>query len=78
MTSTTRTLLQNLDLDIQLLFLTLGTPKTVTSALASTLGGVTPAIDDLLYNLLLVAGVRIGEADIRVTGVSCQRPALVQ
>lgn len=78
LTSTTRTLLQNVDLDIQLLFLTLGTPKTVTSALASTLGGVTPAIDDLLYNLLLVAGVRIGEVDIRVTGVSCQRPALVQ
>lgn len=78
LTSTTKTLLENLDVDIQILFLTLGTPKVITAALASTLGTVTPAIDELLYNLLLVAGVRIGEADIRVTGVRCQRPALVQ
>lgn len=78
LTSATQSLLENLDLDIQLLFLTLGTPKVITAALASTLGAVTPAIDELLYNLLLVAGVKIGEADIRVTGVRCQRPALVQ
>ncbi len=78
LTSTVTTLLQNLDLDIQVLFLTLGTPKAVTSALASTLATVTSPIDELLYNLLLVVGVRVGEADIRVTGVRCQRPALVQ
>nr|WP_298098348.1 pilus assembly protein TadG-related protein [uncultured Shinella sp.] len=78
LTSTTKTLLENLDLDIQILFLTLGTPKAVTSALAATLATVTAPIDELLYNLLLVAGVRVGEADIRVTGVRCQRPALVQ
>jgi uncharacterized membrane protein len=78
LTSTVTTLLQNLDLDIQILFLTLGTPKAVTSALASTLATVTAPIDELLYNLLLVVGVRVGEADIRVTGVRCQRPALVQ
>lgn len=34
--------------------------------------------DDLLYILLLLAGVRVGEADIRVTGVGCQQPVLVQ
>lgn len=78
LTSAVTTLLQNLDLDIQVLFLTLGTPKAVTSALASTLATVTTPIDELLYNLLLVVGVRVGEADIRVTGVRCQRPALVQ
>lgn len=78
LTSATKTLLENLDLDIQILFLTLGTPKAVTTALASTLATVTAPIDELLYNLLLVVGVRVGEADIRVTGVRCQRPALVQ
>lgn len=78
LTSATKTLLENLDLDIQVLFLTLGTPKAVTAALASTLGAVTPAVDELLYNLLLALGVKVGEADIRVTGVRCQRPALVQ
>lgn len=78
LTSTTKTLLENLDLDIHVLFLTLGTPKAITAALASTLGAVTPAVDELLYNLLLALGVKVGEADIRVTGVRCQRPALVQ
>jgi uncharacterized membrane protein len=78
LTSTTQTLLNNLDVDIQVLFLTLGSPKVVQAALAQTLGTVTPAIDTLLYNLLLAVGVRVGEADIRVTGVNCLQPVLVQ
>jgi uncharacterized membrane protein len=78
LTSTTQTLLRNLDADIEVLFLSLGTPKLLQAALAETLGAVTPQVDTLLYNLLLIAGVRIGEADIRVTGVSCLQPVLVQ
>ena len=79
LTSAVRTLFGNLDLDIdvKLLGLSIGVPG-IASALGSTLGAATPAVDELLYNLLLIAGVRIGEADIRVTGVSCRRPALVQ
>lgn len=79
LTSAVRTLFGNLDIDInvKLLGLSIGVPG-ITAALGSTLGAVTPAIDELLYNLLILAGVRVGEADIRVTGVSCQRPALVQ
>ena len=79
LTSAVRSLFGNLDaeINIKLLGLPIGIPG-IASALGSTLGAVTPAIDELLYNLLLLAGVRIGEADIRVTGVSCQRPALVQ
>ncbi|HEV7304933.1 pilus assembly protein TadG-related protein [Ensifer sp.] len=78
LTSTTQTLLNNLDLNIQILFLTLGSPTIVQQALAQTLGSVTKPVDDLLYNLLLLVGVRVGEADIRVTGVKCQPPVLVQ
>ena len=78
LTSTTQTLLNNLDVDIQVLFLTLGSPKLVQAALAQTLGAVTPAIDTLIYNLLLAVGVRVGEADVRVTGVNCLQPVLVQ
>ncbi|MBP1857066.1 pilus assembly protein TadG-related protein [Rhizobium herbae] len=78
LTSTTQTLLNNLDVDIQVLFLTLGSPKVVQAALAQTLGAVTPAIDTLLYNVLLAVGVRVGEADVRVTGVNCLQPVLVQ
>ena len=47
-------------------------------AFSATLGAVTPTVDELLYNLLLVVGVRVGEADVRVTGVECRRPVLVQ
>ena len=48
---------------------------TVRSALVSTLTGT---LDGVLYNALLAVGVRIGEADIRVTGATCGRPVLVQ
>ncbi|MGF6175589.1 TadG family pilus assembly protein [Ensifer sp. 4252] len=78
LTSTTQTLLNNLDLNIQVLFLTLGSPTILQQALAQTLGAVTKPVDDLLYNLLLLVGVRVGEADVRVTGVKCQPPVLVQ
>ncbi len=78
LTSATQSLLKNLDLDIQILFLSLGSPKLIQAALAETLGAVTPAIDTLLYNILLAVGVRVGEADVRVTGVNCLRPVLVQ
>lgn len=78
LTSLTTSLLGNLDLDIKILFITLGTPQAVQQALANTLATITQPVDNLLYNTLLVLGIRIGEADIRVTGVTCQRPVLVQ
>lgn len=79
LSSTIQSLLGKMELEINIKLLGLPINASIlTSALATTLGAVTPALDQLLYNLLLVAGVRIGEADIRVTGVACQRPALVQ
>lgn len=77
-TSLIQSLLKNLDLDIQLLFLTLGTPTLIQSALADTLSLVTKPLDNVLYNTLLVLGIKIGEADVRVTDVRCMHPALVQ
>lgn len=77
-TSLVQSLLKNLDLDIKVLFLTLGTPTLVTSALADTLSLVTKPLDTVLYNTLLVLGIKIGEADVRVTDVRCMHPALVQ
>ncbi|HEV7247638.1 MAG TPA: pilus assembly protein TadG-related protein [Shinella sp.] len=79
LSSTIQTMLGEMELEINIKLLGLPINASIlTSALATTLGTVTPALDQLLYNLLLVAGIRIGEADIRVTGVSCKRPALVQ
>lgn len=78
LTSATQSLLKELKATITLPLLTLTTDSIVTAALAQTLGAVTPAIDTLLYNLLLLVGVKIGEADIRVTGAQCHQPVLVQ
>ncbi|MDK1489584.1 hypothetical protein QN219_05875 [Sinorhizobium sp. 7-81] len=78
LTSTTKTLLNNLNAEIHVGPLSLGTPTLLQQALAQTLGSVTAPVDELLYNLLLLVGVRIGEADVRVTGVKCQPPVLVQ
>ncbi|MCC5777800.1 hypothetical protein H7H48_01945 [Nitratireductor sp. B36] len=81
--STTSSLLNNLHLDVEVLggsvlggtllnnSLVKGTVKTLLSSLSDP-------IDELLYNVLALAGVKIGEADVRVTGVRCKRPVLVQ
>lgn len=76
--STTATLLQNLDLDVRVLTLSLGLEPLLKAALAATLSSVAQPIDTLLYNVLALVGVKVGEADIRVTGVNCERPVLVQ
>ncbi len=79
-TTLVSSLLKNLNLDIRLLFinLDLGGLAGIQTALANTLVAVTAPVDQLLYNVLLVLGVKIGEADVRVTDVRCQQPALVQ
>jgi len=71
-------LLKNTTITIQLLFLTIGTPKEVLSALADTLSIVTAPLDQVLYGLLGLLGIGIGQADISVTDARCTQPVLVQ
>lgn len=78
LTSLTQTLLRELELEIKLAGLGLPNLTPLQQALAAALSGVTPQIDELLYNILTLAGVRVGEADVRATGVACQTPVLVQ
>ncbi|PSM18275.1 TadG family pilus assembly protein [Nitratireductor sp. StC3] len=75
--SLTASLLGELDLEVRVLGLGLGL-GAVTNTLAGILGAVTPAIDNLLADLLGVLGVRLGEADVKVSGVRCARSVLVQ
>lgn len=84
-TSLVQSLLKNLKLTITLLpdtflgqLLTIQTPTLILNALADTLAIITKPVDAILYNTLLVLGVRIGEADVRVTDARCMSPALVQ
>ena len=72
------TLLGDLDIDVDIHGLGLTSPQTVTSLVALSLQPAAVAIDAVVYNLLTVLGVKVGEADIRVNGARCQRAVLVQ
>jgi uncharacterized membrane protein len=37
-----------------------------------------PPVDGLIFGLLDMLGIKIGQADVQVTGVLCQRAALTQ
>jgi uncharacterized membrane protein len=82
--SLTSSLLGNLQLQVGInllgllpLGLIVPTEAAVKTAVISILSGVTAPIDTLLYNVLTTLGVRVGEADLRVHGVSCGRSVLV-
>lgn len=50
---------------------------SVTRTVGTALGTVAPAIDSLLSLVTGAVGVKIGQADIRVTGMRCGQPVLV-
>lgn len=71
-------LLGSLQLEASVLGLKIGVPTAITSALGATLAVATPPLDALLDNLLALLGIKVGNADIRVTGATCSRSVLVQ
>ncbi|MBZ9762871.1 pilus assembly protein TadG-related protein [Mesorhizobium sp. CA8] len=79
--SLTTSLVNNLSLSIDALGLGLNVTAllgTVKPAVTTLLNGVTAPVDSLVYNVLGALGVRVGEADVRVTGATCGRSVLVQ
>ncbi|TPJ28349.1 TadG family pilus assembly protein [Mesorhizobium sp. B2-7-2] len=79
--SLTTSLVNNLSLSINALGLGLNVTAllgTVKPAVTTLLNGVTAPVDSLVYNVLGALGVRVGEADVRVTGATCGRSVLVQ
>ncbi|MBX3573077.1 MAG: hypothetical protein KF694_12070 [Mesorhizobium sp.] len=71
-------LLGDLSLSVQAGGVKIGLSGPVSTALGKTLSAVAAPLDSLVYNLLLALGIKIGEADVRVHGVACQRAVLVQ
>jgi uncharacterized membrane protein len=71
-------LLGNLSVSVQVGALHTGSSGLISTALGKTLSAVAAPLDSLIYNLLLALGIKIGEADVRVHGVACQRAVLVQ
>lgn len=76
--SLTGSLLGSLRLEASVLGLKIGVPAAVTSALGTTLEAVAKPIDGLVDSLLQLLGIKIGIADIRVTGATCGNSVLVQ
>ena len=79
--SLTTSLVNNLSLSVNALGLGLDVTAllgTVKPAVTTLLNGVTAPVDSLVYNVLGALGVRVGEADVRVTGATCGRSVLVQ
>ncbi|MBW8908109.1 TadG family pilus assembly protein [Mesorhizobium sp. RCC_202] len=79
--SLTTSLVNNLSLTVTALGLGIDLTAllgTVKPAVVTVLDGVTAPVDSLVYNLLGALGVRVGEADVRVTGATCGRSVLVQ
>ncbi len=50
----------------------------LTQLLGILLQPLAPALDGLLFGILDLLGVKLGEADVQVTGVLCQRAVLTQ
>lgn len=71
-------LLGDLRLDIKVGGLGLSLPGVLNATLKNVLTAASPAIDTLLDNVLATLGIKLGEADIRVTGGICGRSVLVQ
>ncbi|RUX19707.1 hypothetical protein EOA13_37550, partial [Mesorhizobium sp. M7A.F.Ca.US.011.01.1.1] len=79
--SLTTSLVSGLSLTANLLGLPLNLDALlgfVKPPVVALLNSVAAPIDTLLANLLGALGVRLGEADVRVTGATCGRSVLVQ
>lgn len=73
-------LVKGLDLEVVLIgLLPLPLPLSgLTQLLGTLLTPLGPVVDGLLFGVLDMLGVKIGQADVQVTGVLCQRAALTQ
>ena len=76
--STVGSLLGNLDLTVRAVGLSINTPSKTQAALVSTLDPLTASLDGVLDTVLSIAGVSLGEAEVRASGLACQRAVLVQ
>jgi uncharacterized membrane protein len=70
-------LLDELELEIDILGLGLSTEAALRGALTALLAPVAPLLDAIVMRALDALGLSIGEADVRVYGVTCSHPVLV-
>ncbi|MBB4095496.1 pilus assembly protein TadG-related protein [Brucella pecoris] len=76
--SLSSSLLKNIDIDLNLLDIIKLPLGDLVGLIGVLLTPLAPLIDNLLFGILDLLGVKLGEADVQVTGVLCQRAALTQ
>lgn len=75
--SLSKSLLDGLDIDVDVLGLGLSTDAVIDAAVRTLVAPLAPVLDSTIFGVLEVLGVGIGEADVRVYSVTCSRPVLV-
>ena len=76
--SLAQSLTNDLDLEVSIAGIDLGLSGLVKATLGTVLTAAAPALDQAVGNVLAALGLRLGEADVRVHGLVCQRAVLVQ
>ncbi|MET0182526.1 MAG: pilus assembly protein TadG-related protein [Caulobacterales bacterium] len=74
--ATVSTLLRNANVEVRTLGIGLNV-SVITSLVASVLSAVTAPLDSLVNGITDLLGLSLGEADVRVNGISCGGVALV-
>jgi uncharacterized membrane protein len=70
-------LIEDSEVEVRLLGLGLGSRDLVGRQVADLLQGLARPLDELLLAVSAITGARLGEADVRVTGLRCGAPVLV-
>ncbi len=71
-------LLRDLEVDVSVSGLALGTSNAISGAVADTLALAAPSLDDALASVLSTLGISVGEADVTVHDAACGSAVLVQ
>lgn len=75
--SLSKSLLDGLDIDVDVLGIGLSSNAVIEAAVRTLVAPLAPVLDSTIFGVLEVLGVGIGEADVRVYSATCNRPVLV-
>lgn len=75
--SLSKSLLDGLDIDVDVLGIGLSSDAVIEAAVRALVAPLAPVLDSTIFGVLEVLGVGIGEADVRVYSATCNRPVLV-
>jgi uncharacterized membrane protein len=75
--SLSKSLIDGLDIKVEVLGIGLSPKAVIEAAVRALVAPLAPVLDTSIFSVLDALGVGIGEADVRVYSVTCNRPVLV-